>query len=296
MNDRKLHVIRMAHELFIEKGFQATSIQDILEYSGISKGTFYNYFSSKNELFIALFRTIYERLEKERNDLLVGQDPGDVAIFVEQIELQLLTNRKNKLIPLFEEVIVSDDEDLKQFIQERQLRMLRWYYQRFLDLFGTEKEPYLLDCAIMFMGILHQNLKFYTMAHHQNVNIHKVVQYSVGRLVQMVEDISSSREQLLDPGYLQEWLPEKNKVEADFSSALSEAIAALRSSVTKGAVPPQERDRSLELLAFIQEELLNAKKPRTFLLESALNTLKGQQSGVFTEVSLENLEKLIKGS
>ena len=42
MNDRKLHVVNMAHQLFIEKGFQATSIQDILDYSGISKGTFYN--------------------------------------------------------------------------------------------------------------------------------------------------------------------------------------------------------------------------------------------------------------
>ena len=57
MNDRKQHVIKMAHQLFIEKGFQATSIQDILDYSGISKGTFYNYFSSKSELLIAIFKT-----------------------------------------------------------------------------------------------------------------------------------------------------------------------------------------------------------------------------------------------
>ena len=55
MNDRKQHVINKAHQLFIDKGFQATSIQDILDYSGISKGTFYNYFSSKNELLIAIF-------------------------------------------------------------------------------------------------------------------------------------------------------------------------------------------------------------------------------------------------
>ena len=66
MNDRKQHVIKMAHQLFIERGFQNTSIQDILEYSGISKGTFYNYFSSKNELLIALFKEIFKRIKKER--------------------------------------------------------------------------------------------------------------------------------------------------------------------------------------------------------------------------------------
>ncbi|SIC20615.1 Uncharacterised protein [Mycobacteroides abscessus subsp. abscessus] len=31
MNDRKQHVIKMAHQLFIDKGFQATSIQDMMK-------------------------------------------------------------------------------------------------------------------------------------------------------------------------------------------------------------------------------------------------------------------------
>ncbi len=46
MIDRKQHVVNMAHPLFINKGVQSTSVQDILEYSGISKGTFFTYFSS----------------------------------------------------------------------------------------------------------------------------------------------------------------------------------------------------------------------------------------------------------
>ena len=74
----------MAHQLFIDKGFHATSINDIIEYSGISKGTFYNYFSSKNELIIELFKTNYKQLEKDRNDLLIGQDPANFEIFIKQ--------------------------------------------------------------------------------------------------------------------------------------------------------------------------------------------------------------------
>ena len=61
MNDRKQHVVNMAHQLFINKGVQSTSVQDILEYSGISKGTFYNYFSSKHELLIALFTNLNKK-------------------------------------------------------------------------------------------------------------------------------------------------------------------------------------------------------------------------------------------
>ena len=155
MNDRKQQVVNKAHQLFIDKGFQATSIQDILDYSGISKGTFYNYFSSKNELLIAIFKNIFEKVEQGRNELLIGQDASNIEIFMKQIEFQLKTNHDNKLLSLFEEVHFSNDEDLKQFIKRGNFQSLHWLYGRFIDLFGESKKPYLLDCAIMFMGILY---------------------------------------------------------------------------------------------------------------------------------------------
>ena len=130
MNDRKQQVINKAHQLFIDKGFQATSIQDILEYSGISKGTFYNYFSSKNELLIAIFKNVFKQVEQGRNELLIGQDPSNIEIFIKQIEIQLKTNYENKLISLFEEVYFSKDEELKQYIKLGNLLSLNWLYER----------------------------------------------------------------------------------------------------------------------------------------------------------------------
>jgi len=59
MNKRKKIVVDHARALFLEKGIQMTSIQDIIERSGISKGTFYNYFSSKNECVTAILQQAY---------------------------------------------------------------------------------------------------------------------------------------------------------------------------------------------------------------------------------------------
>ena len=50
--ERLLHA---AAELFSRQGFGATSIEDIAETAGYSKGAFYSNFSSKDELFLALF-------------------------------------------------------------------------------------------------------------------------------------------------------------------------------------------------------------------------------------------------
>lgn len=270
MNDRKQHVIKIAHQLFIEKGFQATSIQDILQYSGISKGTFYNYFSSKNELLIALFKMIYAKLDEERKELLIGQDPANIEIFIKQIELQMQTNKANKLLSLFEEVFFSKDEDLKDFIKEGQLKMIRWTYKRFIDLFGVSKQPYLLDCTIMFMGILNHNLKFNALTIESKASIYEVVRYSVERIVKIVEEVAETKEQLLKPELLDQWLPENNLCNREFHKNLSQTISSLINVVSQ----IESQSKYMELLDFIQEELLYSKNSRTFLVESALLSLK----------------------
>lgn len=43
-----------AETLFMEKGFEATTIADITRAANVAKGTFYHYFASKNEMLAAL--------------------------------------------------------------------------------------------------------------------------------------------------------------------------------------------------------------------------------------------------
>ncbi len=61
-------IIDTAWELFHEKGFSETTINDIIREAGISKGTFYYYFRSKDNLLDTLSEILdreYERLAKE---------------------------------------------------------------------------------------------------------------------------------------------------------------------------------------------------------------------------------------
>ena len=46
---RKLELLQIAYKLFIMKGYENTSIEDILEEAGIAKGTYYYYFESKEQ-------------------------------------------------------------------------------------------------------------------------------------------------------------------------------------------------------------------------------------------------------
>ena len=48
--NKKRELLSVAESIFLIKGYEQTSIADILEESGISKGGFYHYFSSKEDI------------------------------------------------------------------------------------------------------------------------------------------------------------------------------------------------------------------------------------------------------
>jgi len=53
---RPAELIDAALDLFVEKGFAATRLEDVAARAGVSKGTLYLYFDSKEELFKAVVR------------------------------------------------------------------------------------------------------------------------------------------------------------------------------------------------------------------------------------------------
>ena len=53
-NNTKAKIARVAWKLFQEKGYDDTTIEEIILQSGTSKGSFYHYYSSKDELLSSL--------------------------------------------------------------------------------------------------------------------------------------------------------------------------------------------------------------------------------------------------
>lgn len=64
--DVKSKIVSAAWQLFYEKGYNGTTVDDIIALSGTSKGSFYYYFSTKDELLSTLSVILddyYEELE-----------------------------------------------------------------------------------------------------------------------------------------------------------------------------------------------------------------------------------------
>lgn len=76
----QVEVLRQAMLLFWRKGYEATSMADLLEVTGLSKSSLYDTFGDKRRLFLAALEAYRrERLENLRAKLNDGR-PGRVSI------------------------------------------------------------------------------------------------------------------------------------------------------------------------------------------------------------------------
>jgi TetR/AcrR family transcriptional regulator, transcriptional repressor for nem operon len=51
MNDSREHILTVSLQLFLQKNFKEVTMKEIVDQTGLSKGAFYHYFSSKEQVF-----------------------------------------------------------------------------------------------------------------------------------------------------------------------------------------------------------------------------------------------------
>jgi AcrR family transcriptional regulator len=111
MSVARERLLESAKILFSQRGYYATSVEDIVENAGFSKGTFYFYFKSKEELFKSLVEEMHLNIVKRLENFLERDIPLENAliehakVFLEDI----YRNRHIAQIFLFQLVGTNDE-------------------------------------------------------------------------------------------------------------------------------------------------------------------------------------------
>ncbi|MGG7619231.1 TetR/AcrR family transcriptional regulator [Bacillus coreaensis] len=58
---RRNHILLSAQHCFAKKGYHITSMDQLVQHSGLSRGAIYNYFKSKEEIYLELMKGIVTR-------------------------------------------------------------------------------------------------------------------------------------------------------------------------------------------------------------------------------------------
>lgn len=103
---RKQDLLNIAYRMFIEKGYENTSVDDIIIEAGIAKGTYYYYFESKEATLEAVIEMMIEKAENIAKTALTNPVP-----IPQKLASVVYAFRPNK-----DEIVITDVLERKENI------------------------------------------------------------------------------------------------------------------------------------------------------------------------------------
>lgn len=150
--DVKSRIVSAAWQLFYEKGYNGTTVDDIIALSGTSKGSFYYYFSSKDELLNTLsvilddyYEELEEKMAPEMNNFekllyinyemhCMMEEKIDIELLASLYASQLVTTggssllNQNRKYYKFVTKIIEDGQKLGQISARMPVSAITKYY------------------------------------------------------------------------------------------------------------------------------------------------------------------------
>ncbi len=116
--NRKEELLEIAYKLFITKGYDNTSVDEIISEANIAKGTYYYYFTSKEEMLDQVINNIIEK------EITIAKEYLNKPLTVEQ-----------KLIGIITSLRPSDNETsiVEALNDENNLKMHKKYSKKLIE-------------------------------------------------------------------------------------------------------------------------------------------------------------------
>ncbi len=127
-DERKSQIIGAAEDVFTKKGFNEARMDDIAEETGLSKGTLYLYFKSKDDLIIAILDRMFQREFKQLENL--DQDGRTAVETIEKLTALLIKDILGfmRLVPIVYEFLALAFRN--KYVQAA----LKKYINRYIDI------------------------------------------------------------------------------------------------------------------------------------------------------------------
>ncbi|KOO46172.1 TetR/AcrR family transcriptional regulator [Priestia koreensis] len=283
---RKIQILEEAMKLFAEKGYHAASMQEIAERSGIAKASIYNYFKSKEEMAISIFRYHYEVLFKKISEIGEDEDLTPRERFIRQLTVQLQEfNRHKHFVRMrMGEQALRVNEELSKVVANIRSETMKWYCSQLLEIYGESHKQYVLDCATMLNGMMKEYL-FYIFMDDKKLSLERIPSFMLDRLDSVMHGFKEEDEPLLSFELMKSFFEEEQKPPTPFHQML-QIVADFEQFLVNQPDYSEGIERVYVSLRALREEL-QKKEPKKVIIEALVSLLSSYDvKGIQTYIQL----------
>lgn len=290
-------IMQEAAKLFSTKGFLTTSVQDIITQCQISKGSFYNYFKSKEELAFHLFKQKKEQLREEIRQFEKIEELTEKERFAAQLETYCRHTYQNREMLQMMFPYLDQEKKLTHYLTKAQLQDLHWMSQQLIRIYGKNMEPFAIDCAALLFGILFsfalRILICDTPKDRKEIDIQNFIQYALRRMDVMVTSFQKEEKPLFTKQMLIDSLQEEKQETLHYYQQVKSVIVKLRLQLQQIELDQHQLEEISGCLDALENEFSSIQqKPKEYICEGLLLYLAKQKIPGF-EHGLQQLTKLI---
>ena len=155
LSDKKILIIEKASELFAKNGFDATSVQEITDACGISKGSFYLSFKSKESLLFSIFEYFSTKLIDRIGSIYqmeIGARERFEQFFV--IQFEEIARYSDFILMQMREQTNPINEDMLGLMNDMRRKTYEAQESLLLSLYGEGIKEHMTDLVVILGGIV----------------------------------------------------------------------------------------------------------------------------------------------
>lgn len=273
MEDKKIDIMHAAMQFFSKKGFQSTSMQEIANESGMSKGSLYNYFESKEELLIEVFKFNHDNMVGKAKYINIDDtlEPKEKFKKTLIVEFEGILENKEYYNLLTKSLLFEKNKQIRPLMQQVRAEMTDWHKDVLLQVYGDDVEPIIWDTVITLQGILKEYMSI-VIQDTEKLSLTDIASYVVEIVDAIIHRQKNSQALLKDEMMTDYKILEKNRKWISVEEQLLQTLTHFRLIIKTEDTPLKTRKELESTISFFKEEL-KEKNPRIFLLNSLLANL-----------------------
>ncbi|GKV68906.1 putative HTH-type transcriptional regulator YerO [Sporosarcina sp. NCCP-2716] len=267
---REEEIIQTAIDLFVEKGFAATSMQEVAERCSMSKATLYNFFRSKDELLVRATAYSYEQTMAEIDQVDLDSSLSAEERLIRKIVIQfdLIVSNKTFVLLLIRKLDYGSNQEVAELANTIYISMLNWFRKSLLDVFGPGAEASIWDCTFIMLGMI----KEFLVLAIRGVPIgdaETVARFIVSRIRVLMMN-PDEVQPLLTTGDLASFtIFDEEPAPLRPADQVRLLLADLEKALVRLAMPAAEQDEALFAVHALRDEFREGK-PRPYMVKALL--------------------------
>lgn len=148
-------ILLQATELFADRGFEAVSMRDIAQASGIKAPSLYNHFKDKQSLYQATLQSVFNQHNAQLIDVLISQEtPEEKLKKVIEISAEKMASDAN-FRQLFQRELMQNDPERLRFLAETVMNETCKQLEKILNQINPDSDHHFTITSLLGQLLFH---------------------------------------------------------------------------------------------------------------------------------------------